>query len=604
MRIGPQRPVDPDAIVAPAGFRVEALVVGLTFPSAISFGPGGELYLAERGGIGGRVVAAPRVLRVDPDESINEIGRLENPIVGVAYRPGGELLIAEDGYQPRILLVTASGELRCLARDLPGGGDYGLSGLSLDAGGALLFGLGTRTNSGVVGLDNAARGWVHAHPEWADTAGADVELEGVNYVTAEPGTEGRVTTGGFKPFGHRAEPGERVRGTARCGGAVYRMAPEATEPERLCWGMRNPVGIAAGPEGRILVTEGGMEERGSRPIAGATDNLWSIKPGGYYGWPDHAGGVPVADARFRVPGHPLPRPLLRGAPSVSGLPLATFPARSGVGRLDWATSPSFGHAGELFVALSGPWTLPAYPQEGPAVPGRVVRVDPRTGAVAEFLYNRQAGAGGLERPLDVRFDPTGEVLYVVDFGEVHLSREYGAEPFGGTGVLWRVTRARVQMTVPALGDEAASDAGPEPEPTDQDGPEAEWSATEEPEAEWSVTEEPETELGATEEPAQPGVEEPETDDSAPTSGPEPETAPADSGEHGTGVPEPVEAPAGPQETVSHLLPPPPALELEQPSLAPALVAPVEPAAAPAADVQDEATGAEAVDDPGMPGERE
>src|SRR2546423_9218742 len=94
MRIGPLRPVNPDAIVAPQGYRVEALITGLTFPSAISFGPGGELYLAESGGAAGDVVALPRVLRVDPDRTITEIGRLENPIVGLLYRQG-ELLIRE-----------------------------------------------------------------------------------------------------------------------------------------------------------------------------------------------------------------------------------------------------------------------------------------------------------------------------------------------------------------------------------------------------------------------------------------------------------------------------------------------------------------------------
>jgi hypothetical protein len=223
MRIGPQRPVNPDAIVAPQGYRVEALVTGLTFPSAISFGPGGELYLAESGGVASSVVAVPRVLRIDPDRSVNEIGRLENPIVGLVYR-NGELLIGEDGPSPRILRVTAEGELQILVDNLPGGGDYGLSGLSLDSGGALLFGLGTRTNSGVVGLDNVARGWVARNPDSADVPGTDVQLAGVNYVTSQPAARGtaRVTTGSYKPFGVRCDRDDLARGANRCGGAIYR----------------------------------------------------------------------------------------------------------------------------------------------------------------------------------------------------------------------------------------------------------------------------------------------------------------------------------------------------------------------------------------------
>ncbi|MGV3722496.1 MAG: PQQ-dependent sugar dehydrogenase, partial [Actinomycetota bacterium] len=441
MRIGPQRPVNPDAIVAPQGYRVEALVTGLTFPSAISFGPGGELYVAEAGGVAGSRVASPRVLRIDPDRSVNEIGRLENPIVGLVYR-NGELLIGEDGPSPRILRVTAEGDLQVLVDNLPGGGDYGLNGLALDPNGALLFGLGTRTNSGVVGLDNVARGWVTRNPEWADVPGADVQLAGVNYVTSQSSTRGtsRATTGGLRPYGTRCDRGDAARGANLCSGAIYRIPAEGNaDPERLAWGLRNPIGLACAPDGRLYVTEGGMEERGSRPIAGAPDNLWEVRPGSYYGWPDHASGIPVTDPRFRLPGHPQPRRLLENAPKPAGTPTTCFATRAGVGRLDFSTSEEFGFVGEALVALSGSWSTGAFAADETASGHRVVRVDPRTGAVTDFLVNRQGGpssggnTGGLERPFDVRFDPSGEVLYVVDLGEVQLSREYGLEPFGGTG---------------------------------------------------------------------------------------------------------------------------------------------------------------------------
>lgn len=477
MRIGPQRPVNPDAIVAPPGYRVEALVTGLTFPSAISFGPGGELYLAESGGVASSVVAVPRVLRIDPDRSVNEIGRLENPIVGLVYR-NGELLIGEDGPSPRILRVTAEGELQILVDNLPGGGDYGLSGLSLDSSGALLFGLGTRTNSGVVGLDNVARGWVARNPESADVPGVDVQQAGVNYVTSQPALRGtaRSTTGSYRPFGVRCDRDDLVRGANRCGGAIYRLAADGSgDAERLAWGLRNPVGVACSPDGRIFATEGGMEERGSRPIAAAPDNLWEIRAGSYYGWPDYASGISVTDARFRLPGHPQPRRLLENAPKVVATPAATFAARSGVGRVDFSTSESFGFAGDALVALSGAWSNAAFVGEDVAPSGyRVVRVDPRSGAITDFLVNRQSApssagnTGGLERPFDVRFDPSGEVLYVVDLGEVQLSREYGLEPFGGTGVVWRITRIRPMVQVSGGRDRGQQAVAQEAEGTDAD----------------------------------------------------------------------------------------------------------------------------------------
>ena len=470
MRIGPQRPINAEAIAVPDGYRAEALVTGLSFPSAISFGPGGELYLSESGGVAGNVVAVPRVLRIDPDQSVNEIGRLENPIVGLAYR-NGELLIAEDGDYPRILRVTAEGELRVLVDGFPGGGDYGLSGLSLDRSGAVLFGVGTRTNSGVVGLDNVARGWVARNPEWADVPGGDVELAGPNYATSQPTARGsaRATTGAFKPFGHRSEPGESLRGANLASGSVYRMGLDQGEPERVAWGLRNPVGIAAAPDGRIYATEGGMEERGSRPIAGAPDCLWEIQPGGYYGWPDFAAGIPVTEGRFRLPGHPLPRRLLSRAPRVSGMPAAEFEPRSGVGGFDFSTSEAFGFAGEAFVALAGPWSTPAYVGEDGLRGHRVVRVDLRNGQARDFLSNRQDGpssasnGGGLERPFEARFDPTGEVLYVIDLGEIQLSRENGLEPYGGTGVVWRITRIRTAVPVRGRRGQSARAAEEQPE---------------------------------------------------------------------------------------------------------------------------------------------
>ncbi len=483
MRIGPDRPVSPEAIEAPSGCRVEALITGLNFPTSISFGPGGELYLAEGGGVAGRNVCPPRVLRIDPDRSVNEIGRLENRIASVVYR-AGELFIGEDGPQPRILRVTADGELRVVIEGLPGGGDYGLSGLALDGMGNLIFGIGTRTNSGVVGEDNVARGWVDRLPQHADLPGTDVLLNGVNYVTSQSAAGGttRSVTGGFKPFGCRSEADEAVAGSHFCSGAVFRMPSEGGVSERIAWGLRNPIGIAAGPDSRIFVTEGGMEERGSRPIAGAPDVLWELKPGGnWYGWPDFVAGIPVTDPRYRLPGHPQPSRLLQGMADPRQTPIAGFNTRSGIGRVDYAFTDALCPAGHLLVALAGAWSLGAYGDGG----GRpaIVSVHPGTGHITHFMSNRaDAGRAGLARPFDVRLDPTGEILYVVDLGEVDLSRQHGLEPFGGTGVVWRITRRRSLVSVAASfgesdeddeadedGQEPGDELDPEPDADDDEG---------------------------------------------------------------------------------------------------------------------------------------
>jgi hypothetical protein len=77
----------------------------------------------------------------------------------------------------------------------------------------------------------------------------------------------------------------------------------------------------------------------------------------------------------------------------------------------------------------------------------VVRVDPATGTIETFARNTgdalgpasKLGTDGLERPIDVRFDPTGRALYIVDFGVLRMDED-GPQPQPNTGALWRITR--------------------------------------------------------------------------------------------------------------------------------------------------------------------
>jgi hypothetical protein len=51
---------------------------------------------------------------------------------------------------------------------------------------------------------------------------------------------------------------------------------------------------------------------------------------------------------------------------------------------------------------------------------------------------------GLERPIAVRFDPSGSSLYVVDFGVLRMDHE-GSHPVRNTGVVWRIGREDVPL---------------------------------------------------------------------------------------------------------------------------------------------------------------
>ncbi|HYG66563.1 MAG TPA: hypothetical protein VD838_02855, partial [Anaeromyxobacteraceae bacterium] len=127
-------------------------------------------------------------------------------------------------------------------------------------------------------------------------------------------------------------------------------------------------------------------------------------------------------------------------------PSALLGVNSSSNGLDFSRSERFGFAGEAFVAQFGDLT-PSTGKVVAPVGFKVVRVDPATGVIRDFAANRgetngpasRLGHGGLERPVAVRFDPSGDALYVVDFGVMTVG-EKGPEPRAETGVLWRIVR--------------------------------------------------------------------------------------------------------------------------------------------------------------------
>ena len=132
-------------------------------------------------------------------------------------------------------------------------------------------------------------------------------------------------------------------------------------------------------------------------------------------------------------------------PNEAPKPVAWMGVHAGCGNLDFSRNQAFGFAGDAFIAQFGDMA----PKVGSVVTPvglKVVRVDVDTGVVHDFAANA-AGPGpasklkndGLERPTAVAFDPSGEAIYVVDFGVMTVSKA-GPMPYQGTGVVWRITR--------------------------------------------------------------------------------------------------------------------------------------------------------------------
>jgi glucose/arabinose dehydrogenase len=219
-------------------------------------------------------------------------------------------------------------------------------------------------------------------------------------------------------------------------------------PELVAWGLRNPFGLAWSPDEVLYITENQYDVRGSRPVFGTGDLLWRITPGTWYGWPDYFAGRPLTDTDwYRARGEPAPGFILAEHPNAPPQPAALLGVHSSSNGMDFSRNPEFGHSGEAFIAQFGDMA-PGVGKVLSPVGFKVVRVDVSSGVIHDFAVNRgttngpasRLGTGGLERPVAVRFGPSGAALYVVDFGVMTIG-EQGPQPRDGTGVLWRITRS-------------------------------------------------------------------------------------------------------------------------------------------------------------------
>jgi glucose/arabinose dehydrogenase len=259
-----------------------------------------------------------------------------------------------------------------------------------------------------------------------------------------------VKTGPFQPFGKTSS---KIEGRVKANGTILRVNPDGSGLEVYAWGLRNPFGVAFGPDGRLYATENGYDERGSRPIANAPDCIWVINQGAFYGFPDFAGGVPVTNPEFRSSRGPEPKPLLKEHPPVEK-PLRRLPPHTAATKIDFARAAAFGFEGQMFfgeVGGAAPINNPKSTNAG----YQVARLDLASGAepARSFGLRQEAlGQAGYEhtvtpgprRPIDVKFSPDGSTLYIVDFGGLAAFPAGAgplAHPYPGSGVVWRVYRS-------------------------------------------------------------------------------------------------------------------------------------------------------------------
>ena len=416
-------------------YQLELVAGGFSFPTSVTLDESGTPYVAESGLPFGGAPAGGRVWRLGSDGSRSLLAdELHHPVNGLTYHEGN-FYVSEGGHPARISRFDPQGRQTVLLDNLPGPGNYHTNMVAFSPGGKLYFSQGAMTNTGIVGLDAYELGWLRLLPHAHDIPGYEIELAGVNIETPdplhkEPGA--RTQTGAFVPFGAHTTPGQRIPAQVPCTAAIMRCNPDGSELELVAWGIRNAYGLGFLPDGRLLAVDQGADDRGSRPVGNVPDMLFEVREGAWYGWPDFIGNDPITGTQYR--------PVRGAAPSFilsnhSELPppepaLVRFPPHTAAVKFDVAPTSASQWAGHLFIALFGdevPMTAPSGPRAGRSI----TRIDPADWSLHTFVTHP------LVRPIDVRFDPTGEWLYILDFGYFEMDAEQGVVAEARSGKLWR-----------------------------------------------------------------------------------------------------------------------------------------------------------------------
>lgn len=173
-----------------------------------------------------------------------------------------------------------------LIDNIPNFGDYKDVKIKIQNG-MLYASIGSATNSGVVGEDNA---WLKSNPFVYDMPPQSITLRGQNF--------GINNTGAFTPYGTSNIRGQIVPGhfPGNSSIIIYNLKTKAVET--YAFGIRNIKGMDFTSQGKLIATVGGIEDRGLRPISGDSDYIFCIEKGKWYGFPDYSGGDPVDSPRF------------------------------------------------------------------------------------------------------------------------------------------------------------------------------------------------------------------------------------------------------------------------------------------------------------------
>ncbi|WP_312444198.1 PQQ-dependent sugar dehydrogenase [Lacrimispora sp.] len=427
-----QRKLDPNRISVPIGYQIEIFAQGLNAPIGMVFTEKGDMLIADSG----LATMNPQVIRIS-NEGMEVVAEGFNiPLTGINYK-NGYIYVSHKGV---VTVINPNGTRQDIIKGLPSFGDFSNNRVEVSNNEKIYFGQGTATNSGVVGLDN---NWIFDHPYFHDYPGSYIILNQANFETKNvmiPAMESAIT-GSFSPFGvPNIQQYEVRRGTRLASGSVLRANLDGSNIELVAWGLRNPFCMKFDNSDRLIISNQGMDTRGSRPIANALDELFLFKTGAWYGWPDYSGGEPVTMPRFTPIRGRKPELLLETIPSAPPAPTAVFPTGSTIMGFDFNETPDFGPIGDIYIACFGRVQYEEsneYIHSG--VGHRIMRVNIVSGEISTFAINKSGfpEESGLSRPTDVVFGPDG-AMYISDMAIADIERPNMY--LSNTGVIWRIRK--------------------------------------------------------------------------------------------------------------------------------------------------------------------
>lgn len=212
----------------------------------------------------------------------------------------------------------------------------------------------------------------------------------------------------YASVGSNSNVGENGMAEEEGRAAIWEIDVASGAKRLYATGLRNPVGMAWGPDGKTLWTA--VNERDELGSDLVPDYMTSVRDGGFYGWPYSYFGQHV-DTRVKPP-----RPDLVAQAIVPDYALGPHTASLGLAWSGGATLPDpFTHG--MFVGQHGSWNRD--PRSGYKVifvPFTDARADGQARDVLTGFLDDAGQARG--RPVGVALDTRGALLVADDVGNV------------------------------------------------------------------------------------------------------------------------------------------------------------------------------------------